>query len=92
MIAPIRKATADRILLEFIYKGERREIEPHTYGCLLDGRNAVCGWQLSGGSGIGFRLFIASEITAILLKNSFQNFRPGYRRGDRRFSIIYAEL
>lgn len=88
----ICKAIEEVRALGFLYKGVQRWVEPHTYGAQANGKDGVCAWQLSGGSGEGYRLFLKDEISDLSLGEPFGGPRPGYRRGDRRFEIIYAEL
>ena len=88
----IIKAVQGRVLLRFRYKGSVREVEPHTYGQRLDGAEAVCAWQVSGGSGEDFRLFFERDMSELSTGAPFAQPRPGYRRGDARFTRVYVEL
>lgn len=88
----IIKAVEERVLLRFRYKGSMREAEPHTYGQRPDGTEAVCAWQVSGGSGEDFRLFFERDMSEVSTGSPFGQPRQGYRRGDARFTRVYAEL
>lgn len=88
----IRKAIDERACLEFVYKGQLRSVEPHTYGIHRSGQDALCGWQSMGGSGEGFRLFFTAEMSGLAVRETFDGPRPGYRRADGQFQIIYSEL
>ena len=89
----ICKAIAELKLIRFGYKGAVRTVEPHAYGRLPSGADALCAWQLSGGSGQEFRLFRADEIEMLhLLDENFSGPRLGYRSGDARFQLIDAEI
>lgn len=93
MDAMISKAVIERRLLHFTYKGKARTVEPHTYGRQHSGTDAICAWQESGGSGVGYRLFIAGEMSSISVGSAGDfDQRPGYHRGDQKFAVIYAEL
>ncbi len=92
MNSMIRKAIDDRACLEFVYKGVQRSVEPHTYGVLRSGKNALCGWQSAGGSGEGFRLFFSDEISGLTAGDPFDGPRPGFQRSDGQFQTIYSEL
>lgn len=92
MDATICKAISDRTLLGFTYKGMQRWVESHAYGLQFNGNEALCAWQVAGGSGGGFRLFVTAEMTGLSLGDSFDGPRDGYHPGDRRFQVIYAEL
>lgn len=92
MIKVIAEAIKAQQTLCFIYKGQERCVEPHTYGRSLKGYDAICAWQGSGGSGVGYRLFKADELTGLSMGDQFAGPRPSYTRCDSRFSLIYAEL
>jgi hypothetical protein len=89
----IKQAIIERRLLSFSYKGSHRLVEPHTYGQRPDGRDALCAWQRTGGSGSDFRLFFVGEASNLAVeKEIFASPREDYQRGDSRFLHIYAEL
>lgn len=89
----ISKAIEELKLIRFGYKGALRTVEPHSYGRQANGTDALCAWQLSGGSGQEFRLFRTGDVEMLqLLDENFDGPRPGYRRGDRRFVVMHAEL
>lgn len=89
----IINAIEDRLVLTFNYKGKTRVVEPHTYGVQHNGNESLSAWQLSGGSGHNFRLYILSEVTAIEPQGeTFEHERPAYQKGDGRYSKIFAEL
>lgn len=89
----ISKAIAERRLIRFGYKGSVRVVEPHTYGRQANGVEALCAWQLSGGSAQQFRLFRCDEIGNVqILDENFSAPRPGYRQRDPRFVAVHAEL
>ncbi len=88
----ICKAINNRLLLGFSYKGSRRWVEPHTYGVKNNGGNGLCAWQIMGGSGQAFRLFLEAEMLSLELGVPFKAERDGYIRGDPQFVQIFAEL
>lgn len=88
----ICKAINGSLLLGFTYKGVKRWVEPHTFGIRAKGGAGLCAWQMAGGSGEGFRLFLGSEMTTLEIGKPFDGPRPGYQRGDAQFIQIYAEL
>lgn len=89
----IYKAVTEARMLSFWYKDSRRLAEPHTYGRRHNGGDGLCAWQIAGGSGEAFRLFLVDDMSQIeCLDQHFPSPRPGYRPGDRQFSTIYAEL
>lgn len=92
MLAIIAEAINEQQTLCFVYKGQERCVEPHTYGRTNYGYDAICAWQESGGSGVGYRLFKVDELTGLAKGGQFAGPRPNYTRCDSRFSSIYAEL
>lgn len=95
--AEISSAIANRHLLGFLYDGHLRVVEPHTFGIIREGRHALCGFQVGGGSrsgeGVGWKTFYVADMSGLReLKRSFKQSRPEYRRGDRGFTNILAEL
>ena len=89
----IIKAISEIRPLTFQYKGKIRQVEPHTFGQLENGHDAICAWQTSGGSGQDFRLYLVREISSISVQDEkFSGPRAGYHRRDQRFSRIFAEL
>ena len=92
MNSVIRKAIENRACLEFVYKGTRRSVEPHTFGIHRSGKNALCGWQRAGGSGEGFRLFYIEGMSGLATGDAFDGPHLGYQRSDEQFQIISVEL
>ena len=93
----IAKAIHCRQLLVFIYAGLRRTVEPHTYGTDTKGHLALRAYQVGGGSDsgehVGWKLFHVHEMLSLTVQpQSFANPRPGYKRGDKAFAKITAEL
>lgn len=92
MLQIIVEAIQSQTTLRFLYKGKVREVEPQTYGCMGSGNDGLCAWQLSGGSGEDYRLYLTAHLYSLELGRSFNGPRPGYTRADRRFTAVYAEL
>jgi hypothetical protein len=89
----IAEAIEERLVITFLYKGSIRTVEPHTYGMGTNGLDMLCGWQLKGGSGISFRSYIVSEMIEIdQTDTKFHEPRPGYKKNDDAFTIIYRQL
>lgn len=89
----IVEAIQSRAVMTFFYKGARRVVEPHTYGRDTKGHDTLCAWQISGGSGVGFRDFHLSEMSSLgVTGDHFDAPRPKYRRGDTTMTTIYAQL
>jgi hypothetical protein len=90
-------AIQGRNLLFFIYGGFRRIVEPHTFGMDAKGHKALRAYQVGGGSEsgeyIGWKQFHASEMYDVTLQaQTFAGPRPGFKRGDKAFASITAQL
>lgn len=95
--SPICSAIGTRRLVAFTYGGHKRVVEPYTYGLLRDGRRALCGYQIRGGSGsgspAGWRTFDGAKMRGlVMLPGHFPGSRKEYRRGDRAFARIFCEV
>ncbi|MBL0162512.1 MAG: hypothetical protein IPP82_02345 [Xanthomonadales bacterium] len=93
----ISQAISAKHLITFSYDGFMRTVEPHTYGIDGKGHEALRAFQVAGGSNsgefVGWKLFHISEMGGItVLPTTFHNARHGYKRGDKAFSRIYAQL
>ena len=93
----IASAIRNRQLLSFSYDGFARVVEPHTYGIDGKGHYAVRAYQVRGGSEsgefVGWKLFHVSDMHQLsVIAEHFFGARPKYKRGDKAFSTINAEL
>ncbi len=92
----IRQALAERRMVQFKYHGHSRRVEPHTLGRVTEGRLALLGWQVSGGSASepppGWRTFVLGEISSLkLIRTPFVP-RPDYRPETTKLKAIEAEV
>lgn len=93
----IATAIQRRSLLSFTYDGFRRTVEPHTYGMDTKGHMALRAYQVGGGSEsgahVGWKLFHVQEMFNVSIQvQTFAGPRPGYKRGDKAFASITAQL
>lgn len=93
----IATAIQGRNLLTFVYDGFSRTVEPHTFGVDTKGHTALRAYQVGGGSEsgeyIGWKLFHANQMHSVTVQaQTFAGPRPGYKRGDKAFSIVRAQL
>ena len=93
----ICKAIENKQLLRFKYHFHLRLVEPHTYGIDTRGHLALRAYQTEGVSDHGrvpdWKLFLESDIENLhLMPDTFENARPKYKRGDKAFSRIFAQL
>jgi len=93
----IATAIQGRNLLSFMYDGFRRTVEPHTFGMDAKGHMALRAYQVDGGSEsgeyVGWKMFHAHEMLGLTVQSqTFAGPRPGYKRGDKAFTSIRAQL
>ena len=97
MTDTIFRAIAEKRTLKFYYdsgKGRSlREVEPHALGYDSNDDLTLSAWQLSGGSGTGFRDFHVSNLSALSITDrNFSGPRPGYNRQDKTLKRIVCRL
>lgn len=90
----ICRAVREKRLLTFVYEMKQRTIEPHVYAHQKDGDDLVLGgWQLFGGSGVGWRDFLASKLSAPSATDShFLQPRSIYKRNAPSLGRVICEL
>ena len=92
----IKQALAERRLLQFDYHGYSRKVEPHALGHATEGRLALLGWQISGGSASepppGWRAFLLGEIEALKILRPTFTPRPDYHPEKIKLKPIEAEV
>jgi len=80
-------------VVQFSYKGTTRTAEPHAVGYDGSGDLTLSAWQLSGGSGTGWRDFHVSKLSALsTTARTFARARPGYNPNDRTLVRILCRL
>lgn len=92
----LRQALQERRVVQFRYHGYSRRVEPHALGRVTEGRPALLGWQVSGGSASepppGWRTFLLAEIKSLkLLRQTFTP-RPDYHPETTKLKPIEAEV
>ncbi|MEP1931300.1 MAG: WYL domain-containing protein [Roseibium sp.] len=87
--AELCEAIKNRQVVSFTYEHRVRTVEPHLVGYDGDGDLTLSAWQLSGGSGVGWRDFHVSKLTGLAttgqtlpkratgLQSKGRNFEPG---------------
>ena len=93
----ISRAIHEKRLLTFRYDGHPRTVEPHTYGIDIKGHKALCAYQVRGSSTSGeyrgWKTFHLEKMSSIAVSpEQFESARPGYKRDDRGFQTILAQL
>jgi len=96
--AIIKKAINARVLLEFLYRGHRRRIEPYIYGVTKKGRVAIKGVQVAGTTKPGSKIpdwdiFYVKDIVHLhpTGANFYTNFK-GYKPTDKKFKEVYIKV
>lgn len=86
-------AITKRSAISFLYTGSQRTVEPHILGYDRGGDLTLSAWQISGGSGQGWRDFHFSKISGVALTGTqFSGPRPGYNPNDSTLSRIVCRL
>jgi hypothetical protein len=80
--------------LTFVYEMKQRTIEPHVLAYQKAGDELVLGgWQLAGGSGMGWRDFHATKLTLPnIAEIHFAGPRAIYRRDDPKLGRVVCQL
>ncbi|MGH0029425.1 MAG: WYL domain-containing protein [Myxococcota bacterium] len=92
MNASICAAIARRQVVEFVYSGTLRTVEPYTHGYSSAGNEVFRGYQTGGlsksGRQQGWRLFRVDEISALRATGeTFQPNRSDYNPNDRTIDV-----
>lgn len=95
----IINAIENRLLLEFIYKGRLRVVEPHTLGINLKDNEVLSAYQIDGESDSieipDWGLFTISKISDLkILDSTFDKprFLEGFKRDSAKMKTIIREL
>lgn len=96
MLQIIISAIRDRKVLSFTYSGISRIVQPVAVGVSRTGNDALRCYQTQGGHitpGHEWDFCVISEISDLRATGEhFEGEPPGYKRGDRHMTTIYAEL
>jgi len=92
-----QQAVRQKKRLELRYDGFTRVVEVHCVGVKNKGGEAMRVWQVRGGSVSGetsqFKLLDLDESFQVhLIDEQSHAPRAGYKRGDKAFKVIYAEI
>ena len=95
MKTEICNAIKNKKIIEFIYDGESRTVEPHCYGFTTKGNEAIRAYQITGYSSsgeMGWKLYDLSKSRNIKVLEETFVVRTDYKKGDKGMSRIYYEL
>jgi len=95
MKTEICNAIRNKKIIEFIYDGESRTVEPHCYGLTTKGNEAIRAYQIDGFSSsgkMGWKLYDLSKVKNIQVLDETFDIRDDYRKGDKNMSRIFCEL
>lgn len=95
--AVLVEAIEERRILEFVYDGLPRRVEPHTYGRSREGSLILVAYRIGGeshsGKPEGWHLFSVQKITELKPTDlTFSETRPGYNPDDPRIPTPFARL
>ena len=93
----IKNSVKTKTILEFNYDGHHRVVEPHAHGISTAGNEVLRCYQIKGGSVSGtvpgWHLMKISKMVNLSITDShFDSPRPGYKKGDKGMTTIYAEI
>jgi hypothetical protein len=89
----ICKHIQSKAIITFFYKGSIRVVEPHLLGYDADNELTLSAWQLSGGSGQGFRDFHVSKVSGVTTTGkNFTHARQGYNPNDQTLSRVLCRI
>ena len=96
MNTKIENAIHNQNLIEFYYDGGGWTVEPHCYGITTADNEGLRAFQVDGYSSsgkMGWKMFDLDKASSIIiLDETFDSPRLGYKKGDKGMSEIYAEL
>lgn len=96
MLNTIISAIKNKQVLSFSYDNIDRVVEPHTVGRASTGNDLLRCYQTEGGHftvGHEWDLCKLSKINNLSVTGAyFDSARPGYKKGDKAMTHIYAEL
>ena len=89
----ICKAIRNKQILKLTYDDTTRMCEPHLLGYDSTNDLTLSAWQLSGGSGGGWRDFHISKASDIsITEKNFVSARQGYSRKDKTIVQVVCAL
>lgn len=92
----IIEAIENKNVIQFYYENELRVVEPHCHGITTAGNEGLRAFQIDGYSSsgkMGWKMYDLGKAKNIeILEDTFQNHRPGYKRGDKGMDKIFSEL
>lgn len=93
MTDAICSAIEQKRVISFYYDDSHRLAEPHLVGVDADGDVTLSAWQLSGGSGEGWRDFHTARLSSLSITDQhFAGPRPGYNPNDKTLERIICRL
>jgi hypothetical protein len=96
MLDTIIMSISNRQTLSFTYDGLIRTVEPHAVGVSTAGNDVLRCFQTHGAHitpGHEWDMCLLSKISNLVLTGQhFHGERPGYKRGDKGMTVIYAQL
>ena len=89
----ICEAIENKNIIIFVYLGSQRVVEPHLLGINKSDHLILRAWQLSGGSGQGWRPFRLDRLSGlVIIEDNFPGPRSGYNSDDSNMLSIRCRL
>lgn len=93
LVEDVTASIREMRVVEFIYKGTWRTVEPHLLGLHTNGKLCLSAFQLSGGSGEAWRAFLLEGIDSFSpTSESFDGPRPGFNPNDSTMVRVLASI
>lgn len=96
MKAKIINAIENKKIIEFIYDGKIRTVEPYSFGKSLRENEVIRAYQIGGFSStgsMGWKLYDISKISSLqILDDLLFESRFDYKKGDKSMVLIYCEI
>ncbi len=87
MDSTLRKAINEKRLLEIMYNGSLRVVEPHCYGVTAKGNLAFMAFDTNS-----WKVFELSKVTTFKLLTEKFSARGDYSKDDKGMSHIHCEI
>jgi len=93
----ICNSISEKQIIEFVYDGEIRIVEPFCYGVSTSGNEVLSAYQVGGysssGNPDGWKLYRIDAISTISEHGmKFDGNRPNYNPNDNRMTNIYCNI
>lgn len=85
-------AIHDMVIVDILYKGSWRTVEPHIMGINSKGNLCIRAFQTAGGSGYSWRMFLVSDIEQVAASENVFVAREDYNSLDTSITSVVAAV